>query len=195
MRIIVGLGNPGAEYEGTRHNAGRMALEHFRKKHGFPEWETDKKLKSHVSEGKIGKEKAMLVAPDTFMNNSGRAVGQLIASAKAAKDLIVVYDDLDLPLGALKISFGRSSGGHNGLESVIRAVKTKDFSRFRLGVSPATPSGKTKKPSGEKKVLDFLLGDFSKKEEEALKKLFKKTDEALECAVTEGYETAMNRFN
>jgi len=195
MNLIVGLGNPGEKYEGTRHNAGRMALEYFRKQHEFSEWRFDKKLNAQVAEGKIGKEKVTLVTPDTFMNNSGRAVGQLVKSKKAALDLLVVYDDLDLPLGSMKISFGRSSGGHNGLESIIRSVKTKDFPRVRLGVSPATPGGKTRKPAGEKKVLDFLLGGFSNKEEESLKKIFKKAGEAMELSVSEGYQMAMNTFN
>ncbi len=195
MYIIVGLGNPGDEYANTRHNAGRLALEWFRKKHDFPEWKPDKKLNAHISEGKVGKMKTLLVTPDTFMNNSGKTVGQLIKSKKAAGELLVVYDDLDIPFGGMKISFGRSSGGHNGLESVIRSVKTKDFPRLRLGVSPATPSGKIKKPQGEKKVLDFLLGEFSKKERETMTKVWKAAGEAIEIAVTEGYQIAMNRCN
>ena len=195
MHIVVGLGNPGEEYALSRHNTGRMALDAFRKKYSFSDWEVDKKLNAHVSEGKVGKEKALLITPDTFMNNSGKAVAKLIGSKKAAAKLLVVYDDLDLPFGTMKISFGRSSGGHNGLESIIRAVKTRDFPRLRLGVSPATPSGKLKKPAGEKKVLDFLLGDFSKKEREALPKFFKEAGEAVAVAVEEGYQIGMNRFN
>ncbi|MDE2078781.1 MAG: aminoacyl-tRNA hydrolase [Patescibacteria group bacterium] len=195
MHIIVGLGNPGEEYAASRHNAGRMALEHFRKKFGFGEWQSDKKLNADTSEGKIGKEKTLLVAPNTFMNNSGRAVGKLVSSKKAAEKLLVVYDDLDLPLGAMKISFGRSSGGHNGLESIIRAVKTRDFPRIRLGVAPSTPSGKVKKPAGEQKVVDFLLGDFSKKDHEALPKIFKRAGEAMEVCVAEGYQMGMNKYN
>jgi len=195
MHVIVGLGNPGGEYNGTRHNTGRMALDYFRKKHDFSDWRHDKKLNAEVSEGKVGKEKASLVCPDTFMNNSGRTVGQLVKSKKAAESLLVVYDDLDLPLGALKISFGRSSGGHNGLESVIRAVKTKDFPRVRIGVSPATPSGKIKKPGGEKAVLQFLLGAFTKKEREALPVIFKKAGEAIALTISDGYPAAMNKYN
>lgn len=195
MRYVVGLGNPGEKYAGTRHNTGRLALDSFRKKYDFSDWSFDKKLNAQVSEGKIGKEKTLLVTPDTFMNNSGRTVAQLAKSKKAAADLLVVYDDMDLPIGTMKISFGRSSGGHNGLESIIRSLKTKDFPRLRIGVSPATPGGKLKKPAGEEAVLKFLLGRFSEKELEALKKEFKKTSDAIEIAVTEGYQMAMNRFN
>ncbi len=193
--IIVGLGNPGNEYEGSRHNLGRITLEVFRKKHGFPEWTRDKKLNAQVSEGKLGGKKTILLAPDTFMNNSGRAVAPLIKSKKALEELLVVYDDLDIAFGNMKISFGRSSGGHNGLESVIRSLRSRDFPRLRLGVSPSTPSGKTRKPQGEKKVLDFLLGDFSKSEREGMGKFLKRAGEAMEIAATEGYIAAMNRCN
>ncbi|MBV9349389.1 MAG: aminoacyl-tRNA hydrolase [Patescibacteria group bacterium] len=195
MRIIIGLGNPGAEYEGTRHNTGRSALEYFRKTRDFPEWRFDKSLNAEVSEGKVGKEKVILARPNTFMNNSGRSAAKLVKSKKAAADLLVVYDDLDMPFGAMRFSYGRSSGGHNGVESVIRALKTRDFPRLRLGVSPATPSGKLKKPAGEKKVLDFLLGRFSKSEIVSLAKIFKKAGEAMEIAISEGYQAGMNRFN
>ena len=195
MKIIVGLGNPGEKYEGTRHNTGRSTLEYFRKKHDFPQWEFNKKLNAHVAEGKIGKEKIFLAVPDTFMNNSGKTVAQLVKTKKAANDLLVVYDDLDMPFGHLRVSYGRSSGGHNGLESIIRALKTKDFPRLRVGVSPATPSGKIRKPSGEKKILDFLLGTFSKSEQGALSKVFKKADEVIVVAVSDGYQMAMNQFN
>jgi PTH1 family peptidyl-tRNA hydrolase len=119
----------------------------------------------------------------------------LVKSKKQALETLVVYDDLDLPLGTMKLSFGRSSGGHNGLESVIRAVKTKDFPRIRIGVSPATPGGKIKKPAGEEAVLKFLLGRFSDKEFEAIKKVFKKAGEAMEIVVSDGYQMSMNRFN
>lgn len=195
MHLIVGLGNPGEKYEGTRHNTGRMALQLFAKKHDFSEWRFDKKMNAEVCEGKVGKEKVTLLAPDTFMNNSGKAVAYLVKSKKAALDTVVVYDDLDLPLGMMKLSFGRSSGGHNGLESIIRAIHTKDFPRIRIGVSPATPGGKLKKPAGEEAVLKFLLGKFSEKERDALKKVFKKAGEAMEVAATEGYQMAMNHFN
>lgn len=195
MHIIVGLGNPTEEYEQTRHNAGRMALEWFQKKHDFSSWEFDKRLNAHTSEGKIGKTKTLLVIPDTFMNNSGKAVAALVKSKKAAQELLVVYDDLDIPFGSFKVSYGRSSGGHNGVESIIRALKTKDFPRIRFGVSPATPSGKLRKPSGEKKILDFLLGTFSKKEQEMFPKIMKKVGEAINIAAEEGHVMAMNKCN
>jgi PTH1 family peptidyl-tRNA hydrolase len=193
--VIVGLGNPGEEYDATRHNTGRMALDYFAKQMKFDAWREDKKVKSHVASGLLGKTATVLVAPDTFMNKSGDAVAKFVKSQKAAERMVVVYDDLDLPLGTIKLSFNRGSGGHKGVESIMRAVKTKKFTRVRVGVSPATPSGKLKKPQGEKDVVDFILTKFKPSEVEELKKVFKRVRDALVATVTEGPERAMNSFN
>lgn len=193
--FIAGLGNPGKEYENTRHNVGRIILESFRVGNNFSEWKDDKKNKSLVSDGKVGKSKVVLIEPNNFMNNSGKSFAKVITSAKKAENLIVVYDDIDLPLGVLKISFNRGSAGHRGVESVIKSVKTKEFIRLRVGVSPVTPSGKIKKPKGEQKVLDFLMGNFKPKEKEVLKKILKNTTMALETIITEGREKAAGKFN
>lgn len=204
MRYIVGLGNPGEEYELTRHNAGRMAVLEFVKKQKLGEPEFDKKLNALTSDGKIsnpankkssaGKEKFQIILPETFMNKSGNALKNIITSAKKAESLIVVHDDIDLPLGKIKISFGKSSGGHKGVESVIKAVKTKNFTRIRIGISAATPAGKIKKPSG-KKLLDYIVGKFKPAELAEMKKAAKKVVEALETTVAEGTEKAMGEFN
>ena len=194
MHVVVGLGNPGDEYKMTRHNTGRTFLEYFCTKHDSSEWMFDKKLNAHVSEGTIGKRKTVFVLPDTFMNRSGDAVKKLVKGKKAAEEFVVAYDDLDLPLGTIKISFGRSSGGHRGLESVIKALGTKDFPRIRIGVSPVTPSGKVRKP-GEKKILAFLLGKFTKGEQEKMTKVYKKVGGALITILADGYVSAMNTFN
>jgi PTH1 family peptidyl-tRNA hydrolase len=193
--IIAGLGNPGEEFTDTRHNTGRMALEFFAKQHKFGEWKEDKKAKAHVNRGMIDKNLSVLVNPDTFMNKSGLSVGKFVRSQKAAERLIVVYDDLDLPLGAMKLSFDRGSGGHKGIESIARSVKTKKFVRVRVGVSPSTAGGSIRKPEGEKVVVNFILSRFKPHEMEELKKVFKKVSEAIETIITEGREIAMNRFN
>ncbi|MEK7080960.1 MAG: aminoacyl-tRNA hydrolase [Patescibacteria group bacterium] len=133
--------------------------------------------------------------PDNFMNNSGKAIAPLIKTKKDLKDLVVIYDDIDLPLGKIKISFNRSSGGHNGLNSVIKALKSEEFLRIRIGTAPATPSGKIKKPKGEKAILNFLLGEFKKPELETLKKLSKKVAETIETIFTENKEKAMSLYN
>ena len=193
--IIVGLGNPGEEYQGTRHNTGRSALGFFAKQMQFGDWKVDNKSKAHVASGMLGKTAVVLVAPDTFMNKSGSAVVRYVKSQKAAERMVIVYDDLDLPLGGLKLSFNRGSGGHRGVESIMRAVKTKKFTRVRVGVSPSTSSGTLRKPEGEKVVLNFILTKFRAHELEELKRVFKRIGEALEVAVTLGHERAMNEFN
>ena len=188
--IIVGLGNPGEEYEETRHNTGRVIVTAFAKKIGA-EFEFDKKVNAEVADGKAGKTKITFVLPETFMNKSGNAVGKFVKSAKAAKDLIVVHDDLDLPLGRMKMSFNKSSGGHKGVESVIRAVKTQEFWRLRVGISSATASGKIKKPSGDALVNNFIVAEFKPSDAADFKKVIKKAVEALTLATTDGCEKAM----
>jgi PTH1 family peptidyl-tRNA hydrolase len=178
MYLIVGLGNPGEEYENTRHNVGRMVVEAFcsprfgeaGKEKNFEDFKKDKKTNSLKTEGKIGKTKILCLLPETFMNKSGSALKKIIASKKNAGKLIIVHDDIDLILGKFKISFGKGSAGHKGVESVMRAVKTKDFFRVRVGISPSTPKGRIKKPKGEK-ILNFLMGKFKPAEKTILKKL------------------------
>lgn len=195
MWIIVGLGNPSEEYENTRHNVGRMMVSLFAKKEGGFSFEENAKIRAQIAKGTVVKEKVTLVLPDTYMNKSGDAVKVLVGSVKKAEKLIVLHDDLDLPLGTIKISFGRGSGGHKGAESIVHGVGTKDFVRMRIGISAATPGGKTKKPKGEKKVLDFIMGTFSKKEEAELKKISKKINDALTVLLKGGRAQAMNQFN
>lgn len=175
MKIVVGLGNPGTEYEKTRHNAGRIIV-------------------SLIAD-KVETPKIKFITPDTFMNNSGKAVASFVKSKKDLASLIVIYDDIDLPLGRIKISFNRSSGGHNGVESIIKHVKSQEFLRIRIGVSPETPGGKLRKPSGEKAVLNFLLGEFKKSELDELKKLSKKVAEAVDMFYAEGMGKTMSLFN
>jgi len=146
-----------------------------------------------VDEG--GRIEAKFVYPDTYMNKSGSAVAKAVKSKSALKKLVVIYDDLDLPLGSLKVSYNRGSGGHKGVESIARAQKSKEFIRIRIGVSPTTPSGKLKKPKGEDAVEKFILSDFKKSEMDVLKKVFKKVEETLETLSEEGLEAAMNRSN
>lgn len=188
--IVVGLGNPGEEYVETRHNMGRMVLDAFVKSHDLKDWQEDKKLKSLKIEAKVGKGKVLLLKPETFMNKSGDAVKSLVKSKKVAETLIVVHDDLDLPLGKIKISFNKSSGGHKGVESIMRAIKTESFIRLRLGISAETAGGKIKKPQGEEKVIDAILGEFKKTEADDLKKVIKKSVIALEMILSDGWEKA-----
>jgi PTH1 family peptidyl-tRNA hydrolase len=178
MYIVVGLGNPGTEYENTRHNAGRMAADFI-----------SNNLSKADSEVKV-------VAIDSFMNRSGNAVAKFIKSEKAASKLIVIYDDLDLPLGSIRVSYDRGSGGHRGIESIVKALGTAKFIRIRIGVTPTTPGGKLKKPKGEKEVEKFILTDFKKSEMEILKKeVFKRVDSAVSAIARDGLARAMTNFN
>ncbi len=176
MKLVVGLGNPGKEYENTRHNTGRMVSEQVQKKLGE-------------------KVKIKFLFPDTFMNNSGKAVAPLVKNKKDLSDLVVVYDDVDLPIGRMKISFNRSSGGHNGLGSIIKSLKSEEFLRIRIGIAPTTPGGKIKKPKGEEAMLKFILGKFRESELAELKKISKKAADAIETIFTEGKDKGMSLYN
>ena len=194
MYYIVGLGNPGEEYELSRHNTGRIIADDFRRNEKLDDFELDKKIKALVSEGKVAKEKVILIFPETFMNKSGLSLKGLVNSKKKAENLIVIHDDIDLPLGKFKIKFGSGSAGHKGVESVMKAIKTKDFIRIKVGVSPTTPSGKIKKPTG-KKMVDFIIGNFSQKELAVMKNNSKKIISVLEMIIKEGREKAMSLSN
>ena len=171
--IVAGLGNPDPEYGGTRHNVGRDFL---------------------LSLGDTLPKKAQVVTPNVYMNNSGGPLRKLVPSKKAAEMLIVVHDELDVPLGKIKISYGSSAGGHNGVKSVQTALKTMDFTRVRIGISPSTASGKLKRPDRED-IVKFVLGKFKPSEQEKLKKVKKMVREALELILTEGKDYAMSVIN
>lgn len=195
MFYIFGLGNPGDEYVDTRHNAGRMALYFVAKKNKFGDFKSDKMLKALVSKGEIAGKKVALVMPETFMNNSGNSAVVAIKSKNDLKKLAVVYDEMDLPLGKIKLVFNRGSGGHNGLESIMKKLKSREFLRIRIGVSKKTAKGLAKKPTGEDAVINHLLKKFSPAEMDELKKVFKRVESAIETFVTEGKEKAMGEAN
>ena len=172
-----------------------MAVEFFGKSAGFREFREDLKRKVHVGSGLIGKVATVLLLPDTFMNKSGFAAAKFVKGSRAAERMVVVHDDLDLPLGRMKISYDRSGGGHKGVDSIIRAVKTQRFARVRIGVSPTTSSGALRKPEGKKVVHNFILTKFRAHELAILKPVFRRVTDALETIVREGREHAMNEFN
>lgn len=186
MLLIVGLGNPGEQYKGTMHNLGRDTAEIFRRKNGLPEFRFEKKWKAEVSLGKIGKEKTALLLPNTLMNKSGQAVGPAARFFKLKpKDIFVIHDDADLPLGRAKLSFGKHSAGHKGVESVMRLLKTRDFWRLRMGIA-----GRRDIPAEK-----LVLKKFTTDEMRYAQKVTKRTIEALEQALAEGPERAMNSYN
>jgi PTH1 family peptidyl-tRNA hydrolase len=188
--VIVGLGNPGKEFEKTRHNAGRSAVELVAKNNDFDEFVFNKTSNALLTKGAVEGENATLVLPETMMNLSGKAVAAYVKSPKAAKNLLVIHDDLDLPLGTIKMVFGRGSGGHKGVESIMRAVKTKDFARIRIGISAAGKKNQAKKVSGEEKVIKMVIGKWKPTEEATVKKVLKKVAEATRLFATSGVEAA-----
>lgn len=191
MYTIVGLGNPGKEYEFTRHNAGMLAVRGFQKKMGLPDFVTSSKFGGEVSEGIVEGNEVRLFIPGTFMNTSGKVVTKVCDSRDK---LLVISDELDLPIGTFKISYGSSAGGHNGVQSVIDALGTKEFTRIRVGVSPVSFFGAMKKPSRDR-VADFVLKEFSRNELKKLESQYESIIDAIRMIVTEGKERAMNQFN
>ncbi len=191
--IFVGLGNPGEEYVGTRHNIGASVLLAFAKKQ-HAEWKSDKVLHALKTKVEVGEKQIQFLFPQTFMNLSGKTVSVLKVNPKKLDELVVLHDDIDLPIGKFKIVCNRGSGGHKGVESVKRALKSEGFTRIRIGVCPTTPTGKLKKPD-MKENPDFIVSDFKKNEEEEIKKVMKKIFEAMEVVVSEGRVKAENLFN
>lgn len=186
MYLFVGLGNAGDQYENTRHNIGRATLLLAVKKFDLPKPSLAPRHQALVAEGRIGKEKVVMVLPETFVNKSGNAVAPAARFYKAKPDRIVLlHDDVDLLLGATKLSFGKNSGGHKGVESVMRMLKTKNFWRMRIGVQ------KKKRVPGEDLVLQKFRGD----EEAIAKKMIRKSLDAIARIATEGPERAMNEYN
>lgn len=193
---LIGLGNPGAEYTRTPHNIGREIVEHFVK--GLDKkavWKVDKKANALVTKVSLGSNSVVAALPETFMNNSGKAARELVVGEKQIANTIVVHDDLDLPLGKLKLAFNRGSGGHNGVKSVTKFLKTEAYIRLRIGVSPHTAAGKIKKVEGEDDVIDFILKPFAKKYDDEVKAVFKESNKILTTLVEEGLQIAMTKHN
>ncbi len=186
MYLFTGLGNPGEKFRGTRHNIGRETLISAQKKFGLPPFEPNAKCKALMAEGKIGKERIAFVLPETFVNKSGNAVAPALRYFKAKpKDLVLIHDDVDLLLSKTKLAFGKSSAGHKGVESVMRALKIKNFWRMRIGVQ------KKRRVPGE----DLVLQKFRTNEQAIVKKIIKKSLSAIETIATLGPERAMNEYN
>lgn len=176
--MIIGLGNPGEEYEKTRHNAGRIAVLELLKQHGG---ELEDKKNNLIFEGKLKENKAAILLPQLLMNNSGKAVKEFVKKYKPAQ-ILVAHDDVDIPLGRVKLSFGKHSAGHKGVESVIRALGTKDFWRLRIGIAPEK---KKKIPA-----MELVLKKFTPSEEVTLKKIKKQAVSILETALTDSAQKA-----
>ena len=193
--VIVGLGNPGKEYEKTRHNAGRMAVELLATQESAGTFVLNKTARALVAKGIVCGAQATLVLPETMMNLSGKAVSAFIKTPKSVKNLLVIHDDLDVPLGTIKMVVGRGSGGHKGVESIMRAVKSKDFARIRIGISAVGKKNQVKKVSGEKNVIKYVIGTWNLVEEATLRKSLKKAVEAAALFAREGIGAATQFAN
>ncbi len=187
---VVGLGNPGPDYAGTRHNVGFMCVDHFASSHGI-DW-TGRRGPLTWAEGQVSigdaSKGVLLAKPRTFMNLSGEAVRYIRSRWHTqVEDLLIIYDDMDLPLGSIRLRAGGSAGGHKGIRSIIEALGTEDVPRIRVGIG--------RDVSGRQDAIDYVLSEFTEEEKQALKKVTATVSEALLCALAEGIETAMNRFN
>jgi PTH1 family peptidyl-tRNA hydrolase len=185
MYLIVGLGNPGAEYEHTRHNLGFMLIDKLAADADAPVKRSE--CRSLAGNARIEGQRVVLAKPQTYMNLSGEAVSCLIAKSELNADsLIVISDDLALPFGTIRLRERGSAGGHNGLRSIISALNTDEFIRLRIGIQPPYPLSDTKK---------FVLSDFSREEKSELEQVLDRAAEALRAAIRDGIAKAMSLHN
>lgn len=186
MYLFVGLGNPGEEYARTRHNVGFLVLDTLKNSEfDFSGWKMKKQANAEIAEGKRDGEKIILAKPQTFMNNSGDAVSSIARTYKIKlEDMVVVYDEMNIDLGNLKLSFGGSAGGHNGMQSIITSLGSQDFWRLRIGIGPRR---------GPMEL--FVVKKFSKSEQKILAGVIGKTTEAINLIATLGPHKAQNTIN
>ena len=185
MKLIVGLGNPGAEYDNTRHNIGFDVIDELSRKHNIPV----RSMEKHglVGKGMIGSDKVMLVKPQTFMNISGVCVAGLVDYYSLdMEDVIIIYDDVTLDIGKIRLRPHGSAGGHNGIKSIIAHLGSDKFKRVKFGVGD--------KPKGWD-LADWVLGKFPAELYPQLRDGNTRACEAVECIISEGIESAMNKFN
>jgi PTH1 family peptidyl-tRNA hydrolase len=187
MKLIVGLGNPGQNYARNRHNIGFMCINHFARSQGV---KFDRKqARARTGKSKIAGNEVVLAKPQTHMNSSGEAVSRLVNKLKInLEDLIVIHDDLDLPLAKIRLSSGSSSGGHKGINSIIKELGSQDFIRVRIGIG--RPAG-----ASEDDIIAYVLSDFTPEQRKAIAPAIPRVSEALLYLLTEGLTPAMNKFN
>lgn len=185
MKLIVGLGNPGKQYEKTRHNAGFMVIDELARSLNIEMNQI--KFKGLIGEGRVGTEKVILLKPLTYMNLSGESLIQVLQFYKLEQDeMLIIYDDLDTPVGQIRLRMKGSAGGHNGIKSIIQHVGSEQFFRIRVGIS---------RPPQGKKVVDYVLEPFFKEEEAELVSAINKSEEAARAWLSEPFEQVMNKYN
>lgn len=195
MRLIIGLGNPGEKYQNTRHNLGFMVVDELARKRlrvSQTQWQTEAKANALILQ--VGPE-AILVKPQTFMNASGFSVDSISQSRDISiSDIWVIHDEVDLPLGKMKIRIGGGTAGHHGVESIIKQLGTDQFLRFRLGIGRPIKGEKPELRS-KSSVEDYVLREFDQGEKGNVKSVIKRTAQAVGVALEKGIEKAMNQFN
>lgn len=186
MYLIVGLGNPGEHYAKNRHNVGFQCVKYLAERHGLSF--NAKQSKARIASGMIAGQRVVLAKPFTFMNASGEAVAGLVRWHKldVPRELLVIYDDLDLPFGTLRLRANGSAGGQNGMKSIIQQLSTQEFSRLRFGIG---------RPPAGWDSRDYVLSNWSRAETEQLPELYARVTDAVELFIREGIVAAMNRFN
>lgn len=193
MVIIIGLGNPGEQYKNTRHNVGFMAINLFAKENNFPEFKLQKKSSAEISEDSLNGEKIILAKPQTFMNESGKAVRSLTTHYPLqTTNLIVVHDDIDIPVGKIKIAKDRGSAGHKGVESIITAIGNENLIRIRIGIKSEHSHATTR---SSVKAGDVVLENFSAEEQKIINETISKATEAIRAIISDSLEKAMSQFN
>ena len=186
MKLIVGLGNPGIEYQFTPHNIGFLAVDRIAEQCGV--MIDNRHCKALTARTRIGNEEILLAKPETYMNRSGMSVLELVRKYEVApqQDVLVIYDELDLPLGMIRVRARGSSAGHNGMQSIINALQTEEIARIRIGVAPDDP---------HKGGAKYILAPFRKSMLEPLDEALELTAQAVNVIVNESITVAMNRFN
>jgi len=191
MKLIVSLGNPGKTYAHNRHNVGFKCLNYFARLHSIRL--DHRQCRAKVGIGEVRGEKLLLAKPITFVNLSGKSVACLVHKhGIPLSDLLVIYDDLDLPLGKIRLRQNGGSGGHKGMNSIISALGSEDFPRIRVGIG--RPQSEEQSIS-EDAIVNYVLSDFSPQEEAIIKPVIVKVAEAIDCFLTQGIEAAMSKFN
>jgi len=186
VHLIVGLGNPGAAYAQTRHNAGFLLVERLAQRWKW-NWAEERKFKARVAKGQQAGRRVLICQPQTFMNLSGEAVGAVAGFYQVTPDqILVAVDDADLPLGEIRLRASGSSGGHHGLESIEQHLASRTFPRLRIGIG---------RRDGAREITDFVLGRFEEAESVSMGKVLDRASDQVECWVDGGIEKAMNRFN
>jgi peptidyl-tRNA hydrolase, PTH1 family len=192
MKLITGLGNPGRNYALNRHNLGFQCINFIAKKHSIPVKQTQ--CQSKIGKGRIAETDIILAKPRTYVNNSGDAVASLMKKYHIpAENIVIIYDDMDLPVGKIRIRPGGNAGGHKGIKSIISSLGHRDFCRIKIGIG--RPVADESDEIDETDIVDYVLSNFSTGEQEKIDAALKTAADAVKCIISDGVTAAMNKYN